>query len=143
MIDKKNLTSTLSRLQKTSKPEDIRFGLCSVYTTLILSFDAFGSNKDLALFFSKEDITDIKGEPFREYVFRSRTAVLARTLRVIHDTQSTKVLLHMLEVAKRFVFEDNTYKDTTPKNNEPPTTGNKFDDLFRQFSSENNSGDPK
>jgi hypothetical protein len=136
MLDKKNTMSILAKTQKNSSIADIKFALYSVFTTLLLSFELFPTNVDLAQFINDNDIFDKKGESFRPYVLRNRTLLLSRILRVIYDSQDKDVLLHLLVVSKKTVFGDSLYKSGNSRVQRD--TSNRFDDLFKQFSDGDN-----
>ncbi|MDM7531945.1 hypothetical protein [Lacticaseibacillus paracasei] len=133
MTDKKNLTYLLSNTKSNQPIDQLKFSLYSAYTELILSKEFFPENSDLMMFFSEKKIYDSHGNPFKPYLFKSRTLILARTTRLIYDTISKSVLVHLLDESKRIVFGDNTYKNTS-KSQRLQQKGNRFDEVLDQFS---------
>lgn len=129
--DRKNLTSSLSRFSPKMSLEDKRFSLYGIYTVLILSKTFFPNNIDIRPFI--EDNKLYLDEPYHDYIYRSRTLLMARILRAI-SVSDEKSVQSYLTSAKKLVFPKS--KPVTNKNTK---NVNYFDELFNQFQRDSDS----
>lgn len=118
-----HLVASLSKLNRKSKTEIIRYELYSIYSTLLLSKEYFIKNIDIKDFLSKSNIN------FKNYVFLSRTQILARVIREIERADENTLFL-LLDQVKQVVFEKSySYKEKSPDKEKE----NYIDSLMHQF----------
>lgn len=116
----KNLLITLDG--KTNE-EKLRINLYSIMTTVLLSKNIFKKNTDISLFMIKLNIE------FKEYVYRSRTSLIARMIREIESADKNKLLVLTNEL-KTLLFSTPDEQNRLKKNN---SNSNSADDILRQF----------
>lgn len=116
----KNLLITLDG--KTNE-EKLRINLYSIMTTVLLSKNIFKKNMDISLFMIKLNIE------FKEYVYRSRTSLIARMIREIESADKNKLLVLTNEL-KTLLFSTPDEQNRLKKNN---SNSNSADDILRQF----------
>lgn len=117
------LITSLSKLNKRSEAESIRFILYSSYSSLLLSKKYFKKNKDIKGFLDQSNIN------FKSYVYLSRTQIIARVIRVIEKADD-QTLYFLLRQIKKVIFE----KSYSYSEKDPATEGNNYiDGLMEQF----------
>lgn len=120
-----HMVASLSKINKKSKPDIIRFELYSIYTTLLLSRDYFIRNIDIKDFLSKSNIN------FKDYVYACRTQIIARVIREI-EKANDETLHVLLEQIKLVIFEKSyAYKEKSPEKEKEKE--NYIDNLMEQF----------
>lgn len=98
----KTLWSKKIRYIGGSKDKDlIKFECFSVVTTYMLSKEEFRHNVDLIIFM---EALGLKCKP---YLYKSRTAMLARTIRYL-DKAEVNEILQVLSIIKKRITEENT-----------------------------------
>ncbi|ASI63357.1 hypothetical protein ALX04_006630 [Lactiplantibacillus plantarum subsp. plantarum] len=136
------LKRNIQNISKTKDSEYKRSLLYSGYTTLLLSTHFFKLNINL-----KEFLTPLLSELekvyplhrnqtliFKDYVYKSRSVVISRMLRVIQKADSaslSKLEFHYSSfISENTTTDNNTVsKDTSKKTNKR----NSVDDLFQRF----------
>lgn len=111
--------NALSKLSNKTGESRIRFELFSILNIVILSKDLFPKNKDIQPFLINCNIN------FKEYVFASRTSVIARVSRTIANADYDQLKLILTETKKLIFIDHPTYK---------ATSNNGIDDLLNRFS---------
>lgn len=81
VITNEIIVDKIKKLNTIKESEKLKYEMYSIFTNIILSKDELKSNKDLMIFLKYFDIG------FRDYVFKSRTLTLARTLRIIEKSE--------------------------------------------------------
>lgn len=120
-----HMVASLSKLSKKTKPDILRFELYSIYSSLLLSKEYFIKNIEIKEFLSKSNIN------FKDYVFVSRTQVIARIIREI-EKANDETLHILLEQIKLVIFEKSySYKDK--RNEKEKDEENYIDTLMEQF----------
>lgn len=105
-------------------------------TNVILSTEKFKNNIDIKEFLENETSLFLNDDDkFKEYVYKTRTLILARVIRITEKREDKTLLFNEFEAA---LFDRNKSKDTTINDNEKPKNNkkkkrNKFDDLLNQF----------
>ncbi|HAR6489708.1 TPA: hypothetical protein I1837_001449 [Staphylococcus pseudintermedius] len=105
-------------------------------TNVILSTEKFKNNIDIKEFLENETSLFLNDDDkFKEYVYKTRTLILARVIRITEKREDKTLLFDEFEAA---LFDRNKSKDTTINDNEKPKNNkkkkrNKFDDLLNQF----------
>lgn len=98
----KTLWSKKIRYIEGLKDKDlIKFECFSVVTTYMLSKEEFKHNVDLIIFM---EALGLKCKP---YLYKSRTAMLARTIRYL-DKAEVNEILQVLSIIKKRITEENT-----------------------------------
>lgn len=116
----------LVSLDKKTNEDKLRIQLYSLMTSVLLSKSIFKKNSDISSFLQKCNID------FKEYVYRSRTAIIARTIRVI-ESSSKEELIFIVDNLKNVLFE--TVTDNYKVRKEPNNT-NIADSILNQFGRE-------
>jgi|SRR5699024_171850 len=124
MEGEKFIRTKLSRLDKRSNPELIRVELFSCVTYLLLSRKYFKKNNDIYNF-NRSIKVDLK-----DYVYKSRTLLIARVNREIEMADKDKLYL-ILNQVKKVVFNDVSLSNT--KKGSQDNKMNLIDDLIEQF----------
>lgn len=105
-------------------------------TNVILSTEKFKNNIDIKEFLENETSLFLNDDDkFKDYVYKTRTLILARVIRITEKREDKTLLFNEFEAA---LFDRNKSKDTTINDNEKPKNNkkkkrNKFDDLLNQF----------
>lgn len=123
----KFIRTKLSQLDKRSNPEQLRVELFACLTYIFLSKEYFKLNKDI-IDFNKELNIDL-----RDYVYKSRTLLVARMNREIQKADKETLFL-FLEKTKNVVFKDISTGNSTIEHKNKKDKENYIDDLFNQFS---------
>ena len=121
----KFIRTKLNHLNRRSNPEQLRVELFSCLTYIFLSKEYFKNNKDIVEF-NKALQIDLK-----DYVYKSRTLLVARMNREIQKADKD-ILLLFLDKTKDIVFKDIPSSQITDKSKKEGS--NYIDDLFDQFS---------
>lgn len=129
-LDKETIyiKNLLVDLDKKSNEEKLRINLYTIMITAILSKKIFVKNSDIPEFISKLNIH------YKDYVYRSRTLVVARIIREIEKSDKTKLLVFVSEL-KELLFESNNSSnhDNKKKLQTKGTNNNSADDILSQF----------
>ncbi|MFC5976288.1 hypothetical protein [Carnobacterium antarcticum] len=122
------IKNLLVDLDKKSNEEKLRINLYTIMITAILSKKIFVKNSDIPEFISKLNIH------YKDYVYRSRTLVVARIIREIEKSDKTKLLVFVSEL-KELLFESNNSSnhDNKKKLQTKGTNNNSADDILSQF----------
>lgn len=113
--------NSLSKLSNKTGESRLRFELISIITVLLLSTELFKRNNDV------EDFLKLSNIEFKEYVYRSRTLVIARMNKFIVGASIDQLQL-LLDSSKKMVFTEK------PLNKQPDKSNNDIDDLLNRFS---------
>lgn len=114
------LQNDLQQLDTRTNPERIRYKLYPIYTNLLLNKNFFKSNNDIKHLCNYLSLT------FKDYVYRSRTLLVARIIRSI-ERSDQKDLLTYVEVAQKYIY---AYNDKAEKNIKNSNTKSNFIDKF-------------
>lgn len=114
------LQNDLQQLDTRTNPERIRYKLYPIYTNLLLNKNFFKSNNDI------KDLCNYLSLTFKDYVYRSRTLLVARIIRSI-ERADQKDLLTYVEVAQKYIY---AYNDKAEKNIKNSNTKSNFIDKF-------------
>ncbi|MBM6628540.1 hypothetical protein JTF04_02510 [Mammaliicoccus vitulinus] len=105
-------------------------------TNVILSTEKFKNNIDIKEFLENETSLFLNDdEKFKDYVYKTRTLILARAIRITEKREDKTLLFNEFKAA---IYNINKSKDTIinddvkPKNTKKKKR-NKFDDLLDQF----------
>lgn len=85
----KYVKSNLSLLDKRSNIEQKRIVLFSAYTYLLLSKEIYKKNSEI------RELIEALNIEFKEYVFRSRTMVVARFIRILESASEAEINLYL------------------------------------------------
>lgn len=114
------LQNDLQQLDTRTNPERIRYKLYPIYTNLLLNKNFFKSNNDI------KHLCNCLSLTFKDYVYRSRTLLVARIIRSI-ERADQKDLLTYVEVAQKYIY---AYNDKAEKNIKNSNTKSNFIDKF-------------
>ena len=114
--------SNLSKLSGRTNIEVLRLELYSIITDVLLSKEFFNKNSDIATFTNKVNLN------YADYLFRSRTLLLARILRDVKKADK-KELIIILRSLQLLMF-NNVEPDSDEK---AEKTVNYIDSLMEQF----------
>lgn len=118
----------LSKINKRTSIEEIKFNLYGCATIFFLSKAFFPWNKDIQIFIDSFKLNP-PDKNYGDYLYKSRTLLLARIIRDINESEIDRLSLYM-NAMKALVFSESyNYKETTDKE----TKKNYFDELFNQF----------
>lgn len=113
--------SLVSKIDNRSGVEKIRTSLYSILTVILLSNGVFKRNIDIKPFINALNLD------YKEYVFKSRTLILARVIRDIENSGHEKLLFYV-SVCKQVLFPSLDKKIDAPNR----TVGS-INDLLNQF----------
>ncbi|MER2226155.1 MAG: hypothetical protein ABS916_03780 [Carnobacterium sp.] len=115
-------------LNKKSNEDKLRINLYTIMITAILSQKVFEKNSDIPKFISKLNIN------YKDYVYRSRTLIVARMIREIESSDKNKLLFFVSEL-KKLLFESNNDNSNVKKNSSQTKSANNnsADDILSQF----------
>lgn len=105
-------------------------------TNVILSTEKFKNNIDIKEFLENETSLFLsEDDKFKDYVYKTRTLILARTIRITEKREDKTLLFNEFETA---FFNKGKSKDTSIKENKDTKftkkrKKNKFDALLNQF----------
>lgn len=119
--DLRYVKSLISKIDKRSGTDQIRLSLYSIITVILLSKEVFKKNIDIVPFIDSLNLN------YKEYIFKSRTLLVARVIRYIEKAEHEDLLL-FIEVCKQLMFPDLDKKISVPNKK----AGN-IDDLLNQF----------
>lgn len=110
-------------------------------TNVILSTEKFKNNIDIKEFLENETSLFLSNDDkFKDYVYKTRTLILARTIRITEKREDKTLLFNEFKAAylNEEKNKDTLNKDTVIKENKKPKfikkkKKNKFDDLLDQF----------
>ncbi|MFB6364339.1 hypothetical protein ACFCP7_09780 [Paenibacillus elgii] len=114
--------SSLSKLNGNMNIDLIRLELYSIVTDVFLSREYFNRNSDIVSFI------DAINYQYADYLFKSRTLLLARILRDINKAEKNELLLIMRNL--QFLLFTNIESDTKTKDKK---TKNYVDSIMEQF----------
>jgi hypothetical protein len=115
----------IKKLESIKQVDLLRMELYAIFTEIILSKDIFRHNIELTGFLNK------LGIEFKDYVFRSRTLIIARTLRIVETSEKEK-LDHYSNVLKLMFVEKENSTNKTSK--EKSNNNNYFEDILKKYS---------
>ncbi|OAB48007.1 hypothetical protein [Paenibacillus antarcticus] len=121
-MSSKYIKSNLSKLDGNTNTELLRLELYSIVTDVFLSKEYFNKNSDILSF-----IDEINYQ-YGEYLFKSRTLLLARILRDINKAEKNELLLIMRNL--QHLLFNNIESDTKTKDKK---SKNYIDSLMEQF----------
>ncbi|KEI92421.1 hypothetical protein [Clostridium botulinum] len=107
MKENKFIIIRIKNLKSTDEEEVLKYEFYAIFSKLILSKEINKSNKDVVLFLNNFNIK------FKNYATRSRTIMLAKTLREINGSD-IKRLKYIRSVLFK-ILDDNNKKQKTPK----------------------------
>ena len=115
-------------LNKKSNEDKLRINLYTIMITAILSQKVFEKNSDIPKFILKLDIH------YKDYVYRSRTLIVARMIREIESSDKNKLLFFVSEL-KKLLFESNNDNNNVKKSSlqKKSANNNSADDILSQF----------
>lgn len=119
--DLRYVKSLISKVDKRSDSDQIRSSLYSIITVILLSQETFKKNIDIIPFVKSLNLD------YKDYVFKSRTLIVARVIRSIENA-SHEELLDYVRVCRILMFPDLNKKINAPNRK----TGS-VDDLLNQF----------
>ncbi|GCD87481.1 hypothetical protein KB1253_26390 [Lactiplantibacillus plantarum] len=97
------LENDLKEIDTRTNPATIQYKLYSAYVNLLLSHKYFQTNADI------KELTNKLDFELKDYVFKSRTLLIARFMKKIQTLDSEQILL-FLSVAKEIVQENGNGK---------------------------------
>lgn len=121
----KYVKSNLSLLDKRSNVEQKRIVLFSAYTYLLLSKEIYKKNSEI------KELINALNLDFKEYVFRSRTMVVARFIRILESASEAEINLYLKTIMEiLFSNPDNkkSKKSTSISNTISKFVGNDAND---------------
>lgn len=87
------LENDLNEIDRRSNPKTIKYKLYSIYVNLLLSQEYFKQNQDI------KNLTEKLNFKLKDYVFKSRTLIVARFMRRIEKLDDNEIII-FLDVAK-------------------------------------------
>lgn len=123
MNNEKNLfllKSEINSIDPRTNPERVRFSLYSIYVIMLINKKLFKKNSDI------KELCDELNINFKDYVFRSRTLLIARFMRKIEKIDSEEVYL-FFEIAKKKISHEQN-KESIKKE-----TKSDKDNIFDKF----------
>ena len=103
------LENDLAEIDNRSNPKTIQYKLYSIYVNILLSHIYFKTNNDI------KTLTEKLNFELKDYVFKSRTLLVARFMRKIEKLDDSQILL-FLEVAKKITTNEDVQKQNKKKN---------------------------
>lgn len=82
------IQSELNNLDMRTDVDRVRFKIYAIYIEILLNHDLFQYNDDTKLFCQKLNIS------FKDYVFRSRTLLISRVIRLIEKADIQSLILY-------------------------------------------------
>ncbi|WP_019420004.1 hypothetical protein [Paenibacillus sp. OSY-SE] len=114
--------SNLSKLNGNTNIDLLRLELYSIVTDVFLSKEYFNRNSDIVAFI------DAINYQYADYLFKSRTLLLARILRDINKAEKNELLLIMRNL--QYLLFNNIEPDTKTKGKK---SKNYVDSIMEQF----------
>lgn len=111
----KNIKSRVKNLQNITSTDLMRYELYAILTTLILSKEEFKANKDI------NDFLNLLGINFKEYVFNTRTLVIARTLKIVQKADTESLQLYIRVLQEEYLTDGKNNKDSKITNKKKST----------------------
>ncbi|WP_085829410.1 hypothetical protein [Clostridium massiliodielmoense] len=111
-MESKFLIQKIKKLNFLSSEDSVRYELYSILTILILSKEVFKRNNDVDIFLKEIDIKN------RNYIIKSRTAMLGKSLRTIEEADSNKLKIFkekLLWIYEKYVYEEETQEENYVK----------------------------
>ena len=81
----KDLTLFRNELKNSKVP---RYKMIGIMSELLLDKDVFKKNSDIVIF-----LQDVLGLKFKDYVIKSRTLIMAKTGRIVHNLDEKEYML--------------------------------------------------
>lgn len=103
------LQGDLEQLDMRTHPERLRYKLYPIYINLLLNKNFFKNNIDI------KPLCNDLSLAFKDYVYRSRTLLVARIIRSI-ELADQKDLLTYVKVAKKYIYAYTDKVENTDKN---------------------------
>lgn len=104
-MEDKFLEQKIKKLNFIVVEDGIRYELYSIFTSLILSKELLKKNSDVKAFLGEFDIE------IREYLWKSRTSMLSKTLRILKDSKFNDLNKFKKKIILLFSQDDNTVSD--------------------------------
>lgn len=82
------LQSELNNLDVRTDTDRVRFKIYAIYIEILLNHDLFHHNDDIKPFCKKLNLS------FKDYVFRSRTLLVSRIIRLIEKSDAQSLILY-------------------------------------------------
>ena len=82
------LQSELNNLDVRTDTDRVRFKIYAIYIEMLLNHDLFHHNDDIKPFCKKLNLS------FKDYVFRSRTLLVSRIIRLIEKSDAQSLILY-------------------------------------------------
>lgn len=114
--------SSLSKLNGNTHVDLLRLELYSIVTDVFLSKEHFNRNSDIVTFINAINYQ------YADYLFKSRTLLLARILRDINKAEKNELLLIMRTL--QYLLFNNIEPDTKTKGEK---SNNYIDSIMEQF----------
>lgn len=105
----------IKNLQDINSPDLMRYELYAILTTLVLSKEEFKANKEIS------DFLNSLGINFKEYVFNTRTLIIARTLRIIEQADIDRLESYKKVLKQLYLDDTNDNKNSDQKDKKKPT----------------------
>lgn len=122
----RSMKTRIKNLQDIKSLDLLKYELYAILTTILLSKEEFKSNKDI------NDFLNLFGISFREYVFQTRTLVLARTLRIVEKAE-IDTLEQYKSILIEFYLKDKDDKDLNIKDKKK-LTENYMNKILNKYS---------
>lgn len=123
------LKSKVKKIQDITNLNLLRYELFAIFATTILSKEEFKSNKDITNFL------DIFGITFKEYVMKTRTLIMAKTLRIIEKLEMNDLNIYKEDLKRLYLIESD---DDHTKNNATSQEKNYMKDILNKYSRNKN-----
>lgn len=99
----KYVKNNVSSLDKRSNVEQKRVALFSAYTYILLSKEVYEKNSEI------KDLINKLNLDFKDYVFRSRTMIVARFIRILESASENEIDMY-LDTIMNILFDSNETK---------------------------------
>ncbi len=111
------LQSELNNLDIRTDTDRVRFKIYAIYIEILLNHDLFHHNDDIKPFCKKLNLS------FKNYVFKSRTLLVSRIIRLIEKSDTQSLVLYK-NVANSLIesYSEGNLKENKTKNNNSKTT---------------------
>lgn len=126
-----DLKIKIKQLQDINNQDLIKYELYAIMTTFILSKEIFKNNNEVNNFLNQFGIS------FKDYVLKTRTLMLAKTLRFIEkgDVNSLELFKNIL---KDVYLKDTNYNTNSGQKNKKTSSDNYMNDILNKYSRNKN-----
>lgn len=134
-----SITNELTRIKKNNDIDKQKFLMFSIYSELLLSTSIFPHNSDLKEYIPNilnqmnslsQDDKSSKDITFGDYVYKSRTILVSRMIRLIEHSSQEQLKILLKNVEKKIVSSSPKKENKVNKNKKHV---NKVDELLNQF----------